>query len=346
MRGGELESQTNGWRCPSCQFPNRASDPQCFICHRPRAADPTGQKAPDAAMLGGLPSHGTHRMRLLAAIGSGALIVGVVGVLLLSSIGPQAPNGIAAATASPTQPEGQVADAPTGTPFPSDAPGTHTVQTWDTLYGIAQSLGVSEEQLRYWNYEKYPALRSAPRGLHAGWVLITDGPPLPTPTPRPTRQPTPAPTQPPAPTSPPAGGGPSSYEAALNWRAAVQDAYLGDLSYLVYEVATYACCGPGTTPEERAAVIEEAKLFYLDPAKAILNRHAAYLADHPAPACLRDAYAADRTVLDGYTSWLGGWNPFGVSTGEGRAQYLRSQELDRQRTDLIYSVNNLISDCY
>ena len=190
-----MESQTNGWRCPSCQFPNKASDAECFVCHRPRAADPTGQKAPDAAMLEGLPSPRTHRMRLLAAIGSGALLVGLIGVLLLSSIGPQGPNGIAAATASPTQPEGQVADAPTGTPFPSDAPGTHTVQTWDTLYGIAQSLGVSEEQLRYWNYEKYPALRGAPRGIHVGWVLITDGPPLPTPTPRPSpRPPTPVPS--------------------------------------------------------------------------------------------------------------------------------------------------------
>ena len=81
-----------------------------------------------------------------------------------------------------------------GTPTPtiavSDAPGTYTVRPSDTLYGIATRLGVSEEQLRFWNLEKYPSLRSMPREISVGWVLNTEGPPLPTPTPGPTARPT------------------------------------------------------------------------------------------------------------------------------------------------------------
>jgi predicted secreted Zn-dependent protease len=74
------------------------------------------------------------------------------------------------------------------------------VRPGDTLYGIAVRLGVTEAQLRWWNLERYPSLRTNPQDISAGWVLITVGEPMPTPTPRPTPRPTPVPTTPSIPT--------------------------------------------------------------------------------------------------------------------------------------------------
>ena len=73
------------------------------------------------------------------------------------------------------------------TPAPSDSPGTHSVRPGETLHSIASALGVSDSQLRYWNYDEYPSLLSNPQQVVVGWVLVTTGPPLPTATPGPTR---------------------------------------------------------------------------------------------------------------------------------------------------------------
>lgn len=80
---------------------------------------------------------------------------------------------------------------PTPTPRP-DGPGEYTVQRGDSLFSVAAALGVSPNELIYWNREAYPTLQSTP-ALRPGWVLRTAGPPLPTPTPRPTPAPTPSP---------------------------------------------------------------------------------------------------------------------------------------------------------
>jgi predicted secreted Zn-dependent protease len=62
------------------------------------------------------------------------------------------------------------------------------VQAGDSLFSVAETLGLSPNELVYWNRELYPTLQTTP-ALKAGWVLVTDGPPLPTPTPRPTPTP-------------------------------------------------------------------------------------------------------------------------------------------------------------
>jgi predicted secreted Zn-dependent protease len=74
------------------------------------------------------------------------------------------------------------------------------VRAGESLGGIAFAYGVDPEDLRYWNAETYPSLRSIPE-IVAGWVLKVSGPPRPTPTPRPERTPgvlvpLPAPNQP------------------------------------------------------------------------------------------------------------------------------------------------------
>jgi predicted secreted Zn-dependent protease len=80
---------------------------------------------------------------------------------------------------------------------PPSAPGTWVVWTGDSLYGIAVAVGVSEDQLRWWNLDRYPSLRSNPDSIAKGWILITTGPPMPTAVPRPS--PVPAPLLTPAP---------------------------------------------------------------------------------------------------------------------------------------------------
>lgn len=74
---------------------------------------------------------------------------------------------------------------PTALPAPTDAPGTYTVRTGDTLFSIASRYGVTEDQLREWNVDTYPSLRSSPRRIRVGWVLSVVPPATPTPVPTP-----------------------------------------------------------------------------------------------------------------------------------------------------------------
>ncbi len=89
------------------------------------------------------------------------------------------------ATPTPRALAAAVTPSPKPTKAPKDKPGRHTVQPGETLFSIALDLGVSEEQLRYWNYKKHLSLRSFPREIKLGWVLITKGSLLPTSTPGP-----------------------------------------------------------------------------------------------------------------------------------------------------------------
>ena len=71
-------------------------------------------------------------------------------------------------------------------PRPSDAPGTHTVAPLESLFTIGFGFDVTLDELRYWNRDAYPSVDSSPQ-LEVGWVLIVDGPPLPTASPAPTQ---------------------------------------------------------------------------------------------------------------------------------------------------------------
>lgn len=125
-----------------------------------------------AAPVKGLGTIASSAVILLVfvVIVSGLLAFGIRGTAVSAeSMGPTA----APRTARPVA-------AVEATPAPSDAPGTHTVRTGETLHGIAVSLGTSDAQLRHWNYDQYPSLRSSPQGIAVGWVLTTVGPPMPT----------------------------------------------------------------------------------------------------------------------------------------------------------------------
>ena len=68
--------------------------------------------------------------------------------------------------------------SPSPIPAPDAAgPGTYTVQRGDSLFSVASDLGLSPNELIYWNKETYPTLQSTP-ALTPGWVLATTGPPL------------------------------------------------------------------------------------------------------------------------------------------------------------------------
>ena len=70
--------------------------------------------------------------------------------------------------------------SPSPIPAPDAAgPGTYTVQPGDSLFSVASDLGLSANELIFWNKETYPTLQSTP-ALTPGWVLATTGPPLPT----------------------------------------------------------------------------------------------------------------------------------------------------------------------
>ncbi|MEX0629116.1 MAG: DUF922 domain-containing protein [Chloroflexota bacterium] len=163
-----------------------AGDVACYICHRAR---------PPAEGELGVPglTEATDRSRLrpILVVGAGITLLAVAAVAAAAVGGWFANPEPLGALPSVAEPLGS--DEASDGVRPSDAPGTYTVRPGDTLYSIAFSLGVSEAQLRWWNLDQYPSLRTNPRDIAVGWVLIIDGPPMPTPTPRPTRAATPSP---------------------------------------------------------------------------------------------------------------------------------------------------------
>ena len=175
------------WRCEKCGFKNLPPDKACLICHETSPEHPTPAEAPALAIAN--PEGASILGRFLIAIGGLAAVAAVVAIVLVAQNplpGPPARDG-----------EGGVAGGvsrPSTASAPSDEPGTHTVRVGETPFSIASALGVSEEQLLWWNLDKYPSLRTNPRDIAVGWVLITAGEAMPTPTPRPTPKPTAAPT--------------------------------------------------------------------------------------------------------------------------------------------------------
>lgn len=154
------------------------------------------------------------------------VIVAVVSIMLVGAvvlaqrdraIASANETSVAMATASPDA----TASAPEAeTAAPSAGPGEYIVQRGDSLFSVAEELGLSPNELIFWNADDYPTLRSTP-ALQPGWVLRTSGPALATATPRPTPAPTPtpvlaAPTVPGVPTFT-SGSFPASDRVTVSW---------------------------------------------------------------------------------------------------------------------------------
>ncbi len=160
--------------------------------------------------------------RLTSAI----VIVAVVSIMLVGglvlgqrdqAIALADESSVGLASASPSAIESEP-DSPSAQP--SAGEGEYLVQRGDSLFSVAQALGLSPNELVFWNAEEYPTLRSTP-ALEPGWVLRTTGPALATPTPRPTPAPTrtpvlAAPTVPGVPTFTSASF-PASDRVTVNW---------------------------------------------------------------------------------------------------------------------------------
>jgi predicted secreted Zn-dependent protease len=134
----------------------------------------------------------------LDSLTSAIVIVAVVAIMLVAALvlgqrdraiaaGEQTAVAVATASAAATPSASE-----TETAAPSAGPGEYVVRRGDSLFSVAAELGLSPNELIFWNADEYPTLHSTP-ALRAGWVLRTTGPALPTATPRPTPAPTPTP---------------------------------------------------------------------------------------------------------------------------------------------------------
>jgi peptidoglycan/xylan/chitin deacetylase (PgdA/CDA1 family) len=113
----------------------------------------------------------------------------------MASPSASGPAGAPSAGGSPTEP---AATATTPTPRATSTPvtgTTHTVQSGETLAGIARAYRTTVEQLQAWNAERHPSLATDPNVIEPGWELLVSGEPGVTPLPSPTSRPaTPRPT--------------------------------------------------------------------------------------------------------------------------------------------------------
>lgn len=309
----------------------------------------------------------------------GSLVIGLLGLGVAAALVVLAAFVIAFGTAKPATGDAVViaiAESESQTPAtaaspyvrPSNPPGEWIVGPGDTLVSIASTLGVSHEQLRWWNLSRYPTLESNPMAIQVGWILIADGPAMPTPTPKPTREPaksnepagsavpdpvvvaTPEPTQRPSPTpqapapTPVTGWDEEAYTTALAYLDSL-DATYPLVSARVIELAYFGGCLPGSAVEECAAA-REAGALLADPATAALNRHVAFMDSNPAAPCFVDAYAADRALADRYLGWLATWAPLGGDgTPAGRAQLQRAEQLNADFRAFFAAVDGYFADC-
>lgn len=184
--------------CPSCDQKLPEGAPRCWNC---------GQLITGAGRGSGGIWH-SPLVQLIAivlflSLSFGGAVLALGGVDLGTATASGAPSQAARLT------PGTVTVRPQVTPAPSDAPGFHTVRVGETLYGIAFAYGVESEDLRYWNSDEFPSLRSTPQVVE-GWVLKVVGPPRPTPSARP--EPTPVLA---GPTAPPQTGGGGSGTSGL-----------------------------------------------------------------------------------------------------------------------------------
>lgn len=263
-----------------------------------------------------------------------ALVVtlgGTAAIVLVQGPGPTTAETSAAPTPSAWQ-------AMTPVPRESNPPGEWIVQPGDTMLTIAAAIGASRDELRWWNLERYPSLTNNPMSITIGWVLATEGEPMPTPIERPTPEPnvaqaTPAPPggasggssgggtapQPPAPTPlPPGSWTQAAYQTLVGFVDSAEAAY-GQSGPAMIDLAYYPSC-VGRSQAECDALKEEGALIMAGPLQA-LHSHLAYMDTSPAHWCFTDAYSASRELAGRYVQWFETWGPAGGdSTPEGRAR--------------------------
>lgn len=126
---------------------------------------------------------------VILIIAFGVLVLSQRELAIASHESPAGPVGEGVPSRSPTPAGASASPAPMPR---ADRPGEYTVRPGESLFSVAAALGLSPNELVYWNADTYPTLRSSP-ALRPGWVLRTTGPPLSTPTARPTPAPTPEP---------------------------------------------------------------------------------------------------------------------------------------------------------
>ncbi len=149
----------------------------------------------------------------------------------------------------------------------------------------------------------------------------------PSPSPTPRRTATPRPTA-----GAVTGGGSGSggwdqaaHATAVAYQQSAIEVYAVDLPGRTNELA-YWTCG---LPDECAAGREYLTAADINPATAALKAHIAFMKSHPAARCFRDAYAADRSIANGYLTWLAGWKILnGTESSDGRGQIMALDDLD------------------
>lgn len=287
--------------CPSCGQALPAGSGSCWACDQPAPGPPSP----------------FLQLALIAVVIAG----GIGGLAAWAILGTSTPS--VAEHAPAIAGTSQIPGAST-TVFvrPSNPPGEWVVQPGDTLVTIASALGVTREQLRWWNLSRYASLETNPMAINVGWSLVAQGEPMPVPSPRPSPEPrsTPqlAPTAAPRARSdggapapappPPIGGGrvpaAPAPPAASDWTAAMEvraAAYKGDARATYdqavrtanYEIAIAGFTSPGATPEERAARIAGAKMMAAYNLMLAIQAHFNFMNFNPPAACFIDAYHAD-----------------------------------------------------
>jgi len=288
------------WTCDACGFVgNLRTDESCFVCHHRRASSPDPVPAIGASPPPETPDAQVRRSPSLLAVG---LLVAVVAVAVGGALFAAESLVGESPSASPDAAVAGDVSEPSRTPSPSDSPGTHTVRAGETLFSIASHLGVSEAQLRWWNLDRFPSLRTNPQDIAVGWVLTTTGEPMPTPTPRPTPRPTPVPAAPPVTQPGPGGGGGGStwipYNAyvATAYRSDVELTYVNDMQKARFDISVAEFYAPGLTFAERAARREEALLEAAYFIATSINEHFLFMNTYRPSSCFADAYQADYPV--------------------------------------------------
>lgn len=166
--------------------------------------------------------------------------------------------------------------------------------------------------------------------------------PLPTTSPRPTARP--AVTPMPASSTPrTAGWSERDYRTAVAYADSVETTYRQVYSTALdlWGLAIYV---PGFTREEIDAHEQTARMIRSPGVKA-LNRHLAFMANNAAPACLRDAYGADKPIARAWVMAFESYNYPNESTPEGRAALYDWQDLLDRTDALLSSQNRYFKDC-
>jgi len=159
--------------CTGCGEPVAARSSRCWRCGHPVV----DALIPEPEGLGTL-----AQASVIVAVFAVALIGLIVMTQRQRAVDRYAEASAGAVAVEPRDAGAASPDSSTPSPIPApDAagPGTYTVQPGDSLFSAASDLGLSPNELIYWNKETYPTLQSTP-ALTPGWVLATTGPPIPT----------------------------------------------------------------------------------------------------------------------------------------------------------------------